>query len=228
MLIIHIYFSKYDENKYQYFRDHFYHNGIYINDAKKSCLSVLKFIIESFDENKLDKAFLYKLFLINFAKNLLFENYLVCWIRSYVENYLENKSTDLYDYNSIPLYLYIDNIKDIDKDYKAYLNKNILKYGEEGETLITMIFPFLFGVNGQIINITKSMDNKNFDEYESKFDAKCCLKYMSKEQEYLCNELIKRNITIYVFHRENHFDILYDEKMYNWVKSIEDTIFELG
>jgi len=211
---------------YYYFEQHFANRlEIQIENAKEVCLSVLKLIIELNEDNHIKKEDLYKFFLINYAKNHQFENFLICWLRSKIKSYLEGKSQECESNNDLPLLFCIDNINhemDTEVQFRDYLKKNILKYGEEGETIITVIFPFLFGVNGQVINITKLNDKIHL--HESKNIANRNFKYDSEEEKYLCNELIKRNITITIFHRENHFDVLYDREMYDWVKKIEQTL----
>jgi hypothetical protein len=211
-----------DLKKYNHFLQHFTNKlKTNIEHGKEVCLSVLKLIIELNDEDKIKKEDLYKFFLINYAQNHPFENYLICWLRSYIQNYLHGKSQKIND--GLPLYYLIDKVN-TEVEYNNYLNNNILQYGVEGETIVTFIFPFLFGVDGKIINITKSNDKIHFDEYDTVNFARRKLNYISENEEYLCNELMKRKISISIFHRENHFDALYDEEMYYWVKKIEQTL----
>ena len=184
----------------------------------------LELIILYFSDENLGLTLLKKLF-INYAKQRVFDNYLICWLRGLYYNYLKDRCDNLFN-DEVYIYqiveCYHENDDEKMKIYNKYLTDKIIKYGEEGESIVNNLFPFFFGINTKIINLTKNQKRKQLEIFEeiNRHSVKG-MDYFTFDDEILCKEVMSHNLTINLFRRDNHYDAIYDSKIFDMINEFE-------
>ena len=223
--------TSFDENKYIHFNNFFKMNNKSINDAKINCLMILKKLISLISENASKKS-IYQFFIINYSMNLLFDNYLICWLRAQYEKYLSTYENSLIknEFSVSMVVLANEQIEFLNENeqhnsYLKYVNERILKIGEDGECIVNLLFPILFGIETRVINLTKSQKTKKlevFEDLNKNFIEG--LDYLSNEDEIIIKELSSLKLNLNVFRRDNHYDVIYDHYTSNILISLEENI----
>ena len=162
---------------------------------------------------------------MNYAKQRVFDNYLICWLRGLYYNYLKDRCDNLFN-DEVYIYQIVECYNENDdekmKIYNKYLTDKIIKYGEEGESIVNNLFPFFFGINTKIINLTKNQKRKQLEIFEeiNRHSVKG-MDYFTFDDEILCKEVMSHNLTINLFRRDNHYDAIYDSKIFDMINEFE-------
>ena len=223
-LFINIFDCDFREKKFIEFQKNFQDLKLGIEDAKNMCLSFLKILIKLMDKKK-NKKLIYQFFIMNYAKQRVFDNYLICWLRGLYYNYLKDRCDNLFN-DEVYIYQIVECYNENDdekmKIYNKYLTDKIIKYGEEGESIVNNLFPFFFGINTKIINLTKNQKRKQLEIFEeiNRHSVKG-MDYFTFDDEILCKEVMSHNLTINLFRRDNHYDAIYDSKIFDMINEFE-------